>query len=277
MRPITDQEFQKFRELIISLCGIVISDDRKYFIETRLMELGQELGVQTLDELRRKLKISALSKWPRVIDLITTDETQWFRDDSCWNTLEKKIFPQLFHYLDQGVPEIHIWSAGCSTGQESYSLAILLDELRKKHSRRFYFERFFILATDISVTALSTAQSGVYDTFNMKRGLSPHRKKLYFTQDGNQWKINDAIQKRVTFRQLNLIEHAEHPQDFHLILCRNVAIYFAPNTRQALFSQISEHLPKEGVLILGSTESLLGYSEGFQSQEFENATYYQKK
>ena len=196
MNPtLTKEEFLKMRALLARVCGISLEEDQGYLVETRLTEVVQDLRLNSFGELHDLLKDTNNPLWQRVIDFITTHETFWFRDQSCWITLKHHILPTLFKLLDEGHPKIYIWSAGCSTGQESYSLAILIDELSQQMRQSSYPERFSIWATDISLQSLRSAEVGSYDAFNTQRGLTDDRKKKYFIENNGTWRIQDFLKK----------------------------------------------------------------------------------
>ncbi|MBF0239170.1 MAG: protein-glutamate O-methyltransferase CheR [SAR324 cluster bacterium] len=272
---ITYDEFTQMRALMVKICGLALNEDQSYLIETRLADFAQELGAQTYGELHRLL--AANSKlWPRLVDLMTTNETFWFRDDSCWKTLERKIIPDLIQLVERGAHEINIWSAACSTGQEVYSLAMLIDEVCKKSGRTSLVNRFMVVGTDIANGVLNAAREGIYDEFNIKRGLSMQRRDNYFSPtDKGRWQVKEELRKRVMFRQINLMDSFMEQNKNHLVLCRNVAIYFNAESRKLLFSKIARTMKKEGFLMIGATESLRGYSTEFQLNEFENGVFYQ--
>ena len=210
----------------------------------------------------------------RVIDLMTTNETFWFRDTSCWNTLEKHILPDLFARIDNGEKEIRVWSAASATGQEPYSLAILIDQLCRRRGFPPVHDKFKILATDISKSALETARKATYDGFNIRRGLSDKVRDNYFEPFGEYWCVKPEIVKRVEFREFNLLDPLFSLGKFHLILCRNVAIYFSPDFKTNLFKKLNRVMHSDGFLMMGATESMMAHASEFKSVEFKGGVYY---
>ncbi|MGK5092315.1 protein-glutamate O-methyltransferase CheR [Deltaproteobacteria bacterium TL4] len=274
LHPLTQVEFLQLRELLLKVCGISLNDDHHYLIETRLRDYALELGARTFGELYRFIVTQADQRLPEVIERMTTNETLWFRDQSCWNILEKYIIPHFFECLDNGVSKIRIWSAACSTGQEPYSLAILIDELCAKYGKMGYQDRFSILGTDISGKALASARLAQYDSFVINRGLSEQRKKRYFTCENEKWKLNETLSKRVNFSSFNLIGSYRTFEKYHLILCRNVMVYFSSSFQKEVLQKMNSVLHDDGMLMIGASESLLNYRELFNRCEFENGVYY---
>lgn len=275
MEPITQKEFIKIRDLLELVCGIALQDDQEYLVETRLSELGETLDAETFSELHRIIVAKPDEYIPKVIDLMTTNETLWFRDNSCWNTLENKIMPEFFRQLDQSSRNIKIWSLACSTGQEPYSLAMLIEEMAKKRGRPSLVSRFDILATDISNSALSIAKEALYDPFSIKRGLSEERKIQFFSIKDGKWKLHDEIRQRVKFKFFNVMDSFSELGTFDLILARNIAIYFTPSFKREFFDRLAKSLNHSGFILLGSSESLIGIPTPFSSTSFESGVYYQ--
>jgi chemotaxis protein methyltransferase CheR len=276
--PLQFHEFEKLRDLIINACGIYLTDDKDYLVESRLTDLGNELGAKNFGDLHQIIIRDMNKLMPRVVDLMTTNETYWFRDDSLWNAMENHIIPGFFHRLMKGEKrEIRIWSAASSTGQEPYSLSILIDELAERLGKFAFKDSFRIIATDISDEALMLARSGKSNVFSVKRGLSDKRREKYFTKEGHHYVLNPDIMKRVEFKKFNLMDSFILLGRFDLVLCRNVAIYFTDDFKKELFRKISRTLNPEGLLIIGASESLLGHSNIFESRSHGNALFYQLK
>ncbi|MEK7483666.1 MAG: protein-glutamate O-methyltransferase CheR [Planctomycetota bacterium] len=277
---LTQQEFIKIRDFLKTSCGIFLENDKEYLVKTRLFDLVNEAD-GNFTKLVEWALTNQKGMYQKLIHLLTTHETFWFRDDSFWNTLEKYIFPQLLKKIKRG-EDIYIWCAGCSTGQEPYSIAILIDELCKQMQIPFSIERFNILATDISQEVLEKAKRGRYTEFDLRRGISECRKQLYFTPSNDQtldsWQLHPSISQRVQFRPLNLIDDfmGTHGR-FHLILCRNVLVYFAPEFKKSVLSKMANLLNPEGFLFLGASESIENTDDSLKKEEFENGKYYQKR
>ena len=266
-------EFEKIRNLLTSVCGITLQDSQNYLVETRLHELANEIGVSTFDELYGRMRADR-SLLAKVVDLMTTNETLWFRDDSCWITLKEVIVPSLIRKLDDGCRRIRIWSAASSTGQEPYSLAMLIKELLESQGKSAYFKCFSILGTDISNEAIFLAKRGIYSPQIISRGLSERRLARYFTKERKSFRIVDEIRSSVEFRNFNLMDSFVFLGRFDLVLCRNVAIYFSNAFKTELFEKIGRVLVPNGYLMLGATESLIGIKNSYANRSHGNGLYY---
>ncbi len=273
--PITEHEFTKIRDLLVSVCGIDLKPDQDYLVETRLTELAVEVGAASFSDLHRSI-VGDPELLPRVVDLMTTNETLWFRDDSFWHTLEHLHLPELIGKIDQG-QKVRVWSAASSTGQEAYSLIMLLNELLQKSGKLNYFDSIEIIGTDISRYAVYLAQQGRYDAFTISRGLSPQRRDQNFVRQGSYYEIIEDHKKKVRFQTFNLMDHFTPLGKFDLVFCRNVAIYFSKSFKEELFGKIAQVLRPDGSMILGATESLFGLNHRFESYTFGNGVYYKVK
>jgi len=273
MQAITALEFKQISKLLNEQCGIHLQDDQDYLVQTRLGDFVESLGLNSFSQLVARLQVEPEKLLPAVINLMTTNETLWFRDQSCWNALEKAILPELFKKVECG-EEVKVWIAGCSTGQEAYSLALLIDELCQAQKKTEWVRHFSIQAMDISETALQTARLASYNTFEINRGLSLTRRTHYFEQRANNhWVLRPNIRLRVHFDTINLTRDFSHLGQFDLILCRNVTIYFTPQVRSKILSTMVSMLTPEGSLLLGATESLWHQRNDFRAIEFEGCIY----
>lgn len=274
MQAITYAEFKQISQLLHDQCGIHLNDDQDYLVQTRLSHFAESLGLNSFSELATQLRTKPEKLLPTVINLMTTNETLWFRDESCWNALEKDILPRLFKQLEASQQDIKVWVAGCSTGQEAYSLAILIDEMCAKIQKPALARRFYIQAMDISETALAIARAARYNDFEIKRGLSLNRRHKYFDHSNdNFWALRPNIRLRVHFDTVNLTRNFSTLGQFDLILCRNVTIYFTPETRYKILSTMTNMLTKQGVLLIGATESVRSQKDEFNLTAFEGCIY----
>jgi chemotaxis protein methyltransferase CheR len=275
---IEPDEFRVFAQYIRSLCGVVLDDSKQYLVETRLSNLAQENGCSTFSELYFKARSDFSKNLPRqIIDAITTNETLFFRDAAPFEMLQYKILPELIDLRKKkafsGAPiPLRVWSAACSTGQEVYSIAIVLKEMLGDLSR--YDLR--ILGTDISNRAVAQASRGIYNKTEIERGLPNTKLDRYFTPVANGWKVKDEIRAMATFSTLNLLENFAHLGKFDIIFCRNVAIYFADQDKSALYQRLASSLELDGYLVIGATESLMGISTLFTPQRHLRSIYYQR-
>jgi len=264
---------------VYEISGIALDETKAYLMETRLTGLLSESGCASYSELYYKAKADRTrSLEKKIIDAITTSETTFFRDQSPFELLQYKILPDLIDRKTVGVPKsaplsIRIWSAACSTGQEVYSVAILLKELLKD-SNRFNIR---MLATDISDAAIARASYAVYNKFEIERGLPKDRLQKYFEVVGDSWKVKDEIRSMATFKRQNLMESLHGLGKFDIILCRNVAIYFTMEDRVKLFDRIANNLEPDGCLVIGASEFLTGVCSRFESKRYLRSVFYQLK
>lgn len=264
---------------IRSLSGIHLDDSKAYLIENRLGGLLAELGCATFSELYFKAKSDPTQALPRrIVDQITTGETSFFRDGSPFELLRHKILPEL---IDRKVRaangrrdlNIRIWSAACSTGQEVYTIAIVLKELlghREGCTLR-------LLGTDLSDRAVALASRGEFNRIEIERGLPADKLARYFLPTADGWKIRDEIRAMASFRKANLMEDQSGLGRFDIIFCRNVAIYFTEPDRAAVFHRIGKMLDTDGSLIIGSTESLVGLCPEYEAQRYLRTVFYRLK
>jgi chemotaxis protein methyltransferase CheR len=276
---ILPEELPVFTRYVQSICGVNLDDSKAYLLESRLSSLAEEIGCGSFSELYYKARSDLSKTLPRrIIDAITTSETLFFRDTAPFDLLRHKILPD---FIDQKTKlsspntqiPIRIWSAACSTGQEVYSIAIILKELIGGNSR-FNIK---LLGTDISNRVIAQASRGIYNHIEIERGLSQDKVGKYFTCQNDVWKIRDEIRSMATFRTANLLEDLSSLGRFDIIFCRNVAIYFNEQDKISLFNRIAKVIDPQGYLIIGSTESITGISPSFEPHRHLRSVYYQLK
>jgi len=279
---LTRAAFDDLRRSIHRLCGIALSEDKEYLVRHRLEPVVRRCGCRSFDEFRAKLAGSeAVQLQEAIIEAITTQETSFFRDRHPFDALRQRILPELVR-TRRGTAgparrPIRIWCAATATGQEPYSLAILIHELTGGAPPGGPSpEDFAIVATDVSATALATARAAVYDRRHVERGLSAGQIHKYFEHCGDHWVVRPALRKLVEFRRLNLIQPFNNLGVFEVILCRNVLIYFDDATRRRICDQFFAMLADGGWLLLGSAENLYGISDRFTSVRFGDTLVYQK-
>ncbi|PIE57638.1 MAG: chemotaxis protein CheR [Desulfobulbus propionicus] len=278
MLTIKPEELKTITRYIYDISGIHLDASKKYLLETRLSSLVDKQNCNSYQELQRKAQADASRKIEQsIIDAISTNETLFFRDTGPFELLRNKIIPELIDKRTPGVPSLktnlRIWSAACSTGQEVYSVAIVLKELLGNFSRY----SIKLLGTDISDAAIAQASMGKYNKFEIERGLSKDKLGKYFTMSGNSWKIKDDLRAMASFQKRNLMRPLTGMGKFDIILCRNVAIYFTFDDRKKLFNKLADTLEQDGYLIIGSTESLTGVCPKFVPKRHLRSLYYQFK
>ena len=275
---LTPTEFPLLRDMIEEISGIRVGDGKAYLIESRLGRLLKEYNCSSFSEFHLKSKNGRDREIrAKVINAMSTQETLWFRDMHPYRILETKLLPEFAEELNSGKRKVvRIWSAASSTGQEPYSLAmVILNAMKQKGSLRP--EMFEIFATDIASSALEVAKAGLYDRIAMGRGLPPQYREEYFAQDGRYTRVSEKVKSLVRFREYNLKESFAMFGQFDVILCRNVAIYFADEFKRNLYARIKKALTPGGHLFLGSSESISAYSSEFELHEHGGAIYYQAK
>lgn len=279
MTRILPDEIKVWSQYIYSISGIHLDESKAYLFETRLGTLLRELGLSSFSELFYKVR-SDMSKvlQRRIIDLITTGETFFFRDTTPFELLQFKIVPDLIDKRTKiygpGRPfPIRIWSAASSTGQEIYSIAMVLKELLVDLNR--YDVR--LLGTDISDQAIAQASKGIYNKMEIERGLPKDKIIRYFEAVGDTWKIRDEIRALASFRKINLMDDFTYLGKFDIVFCRNVAIYFKEQDRINLFTRIGKVLEPDGYLIIGTTESLTGICPQYEPKRYQRSLFYQLK
>lgn len=260
--------YGEFRTFLEKSCGILLGDNKEYLVDSRLKPVIAKYGFKNLAELVEGLQgrgsaANARSLKEEVVDAMTTNETLWFRDLHPFRILESTLFPE-FEEQAKTRP-LKIWSAACSTGQEPYSIAMVADEYRRKNPGKLS-RGISINATDISPTVLNNARSGVYEMLALGRGMSDERLKRYFTEvQTGSWKVNADIAREVSFQALNLLQpYTFANQQFDLIFCRNVLIYFSAELKQDILTRMHAKLRPGGYLFLGASESLNGLADKYQ-------------
>lgn len=278
MLKISSDEIKLLSKYIYEISGIYLDESKKYLLETRLNSLVQEQGCSNYLEFQKKAKAEASKTIERkIIDAISTNETLFFRDTGPFQLLQHKILPELIDARTPKAPglktSLKIWSAASSTGQELYSVAIVLQDLLGDLSKY----AIKLLGTDISDAAVAQASSGKYNKFEIERGLARDKLAKHFTLNGQTWKVNDQLRSMVNFRKLNLMLPFVGLGKFDIVLCRNVAIYFTLEDRKKLFNKIADILEPDGYLIIGSTESLTGVCPRFIPKRHLRSIFYQLK
>ncbi len=269
-------EFQEFRDYLQQVSGIDLGDNKKYLVATRLRRILLDNDCKTLAELTSKIKFSSSVKLrQKVIDVMTTNETFWFRDGYPFDFLKQNLLPELAQ--NSALGRARIWSAACSSGQEPYSISMIADEFNKGSFTRKNVQ-VEVIATDLSNEILDQAKSGVYDQLSVSRGLSEERKRQFFeAQKDGSWKTKSSLTKNITFRSLNLQESYSGLGKFEIVFCRNVLIYFSTQLKTDILKRIHATLKPGGYLILGSSESLAGASHMFSMVHCNPGVIYRAK
>lgn len=270
---ITTEEFELIRHFINEHSGIQINPGKEYLIENRLTVLLVQNGCENFVQLHAKLQTDTGPLRTKVIDAMTTNETLWFRDDSFASALGDHVVPALVKKA-RTAPQVRIWSAACSTGQEPYSIAMLLLEELAKVDAPPPAGKFSILATDLSPSAIVLASSGRYSQLAISRGMRPEFLERYFKKNGMVYEVVPEIRNLVKFQQFNLMSPFKEHGVFDFVLCRNVLIYFSDELKRQIYGKIHDSLQKDGLLAIGASESPRGYTNGFQQVMMGSAALY---
>lgn len=254
-----EPDFEYLRTFLKVRSGLALPQEKRYLVESRLAAICRGFGVADLTELVRAIRGGRnLTLENAVIEAMTTNETFFFRDKGPFDLFKDVLLPR---YLNarSNAKHLRIWCAAASTGQEPYSLAMLLEEA----APRLVGWKVDILATDISNDVLAKARAGLYNQFEVQRGLPIQLLLKHFTQVGDQWQISSKMRSKVEFRQLNLIKDFKHFGVFDIVYCRNVLIYFDSPTKGDVLKRISNVMAPDGSLILGAAETVLGLTDAF--------------
>lgn len=263
------------RKLIEDRSGIVVPKDKTYLLTNRLYKLMEQHNTPTMNDLYR-LALENRNVLTAIIDLMSTNETMWFRDEQIWSFISDTLIKSYFEKLKQNSAEtIRIWCAACSTGQEPYSIAMQIDRMSLRY-QGIQLSKFEILGTDISETTIKIAKTGIFNKVEMSRGLPEDFKDKYFKQVDNGWTLANSILNMVNFRKFNLQDQFYSLGTFDLILCRNVAIYFSEKLKREVFQKCAASLKQDGTFFVGASESLHGYYDIFKKHQQGKVIYYTK-
>ena len=266
-------EIQFLNNMIRETSGVVLTKEKAYLLEARLQPILQKHNFKDHGALVTSLQKTADKNLKReVIEALMTNETLFFRDQNPFDQFNALILPYLIKERET-TKQIRIWSAGCSTGQEPYSLAMALLEQKSKYPDW----KFEILATDISTQAIEKAKEGVYSQFEVQRGLPIQYMVKYLEKDDQKWKIKPEVKKMVNFQYFNLLENPVLFGKFDIIFCRNVLIYFDIDVKRNILSYFSTSLRPDAFLLLGGSESTLGVSDIFSPKENTKGIYVLKQ
>ena len=277
--------FMLLRQYIHSVCGMHVADDKEYLVHQRLAPVAERHGCQTLDDFAQLLRTdSGAELRADVIGAMTTAETSFFRDLHPWHALEKHVLPELTEKVRPRLhPERHtgrrlrFWSAASATGQEAFSLAILIDEYIKSHpGQRLEPGDFEIIGTDICKGVVERSRTGVYSAYEMSRNISTERKENYFRRDGDAFAVSENLRRMVDFREANLVSAFPVNEPFDIILCRNLLIYFDIGIKRRMFEHFHSVLRDDGYLLLGATENAYGMTDRFVSHRIGDTILYRK-
>ena len=260
-------EYKAITNYVFNSCGIVLGEGKEYLVKQRLTPLLSSIGCKDLSDLARILTMGGTNFIVRekIVNAMTTNETSWFRDGHPFDAFRDKILPDLFTLVrdrkerqwQRRGPKVGIWSAAASTGQEAYSIGILItDAIRLKGMGTVLMEDFGITGTDISSDALAKALKGRYSIMEVGRGLPRDMRDRHFILDGDHYCVKEEIRKLMDFKLFNIQDPFTQIGGFDVIFCRNILIYFTNDAKKKILSQFYQILAPNGYLLLGAAENI---------------------
>ncbi|WP_415716169.1 CheR family methyltransferase [Maridesulfovibrio sp.] len=269
-------DFELLRKQIYRMCGLIIADGKEYLIQHRFKALYNSRDCRSWRDFYQLLVSGDEQFKEEAVSAISTHETSFFRDNHPFVFIRNKVLPKLLENRRFG-SKIKIWCAASSTGQEPYSLAMLIHEWARIVPRaKVSPDDFSILATDISGAVIDKAKDGYFTNHEKMRGL-PAGYDKYFEKSGNGWMLQPAVKSLVTFKKFNLLDSFRPLGLFDFVLCRNVLIYFDDATKINIVHRIHDLLPDKGYLMLGATETLVGHTDRFETEHEGVVILYRKK
>lgn len=252
-------DFELYKSLLHEKSGLVITPDKSYLLDSRLTPIAKKWNYPTLEMMTLQLRAIPDPKLVKdIVEAMTTNETSFFRDTKPFTLFQETLLP---HMIQNRVArkKVRIWCAACSSGQEPYSLSMILKD-KEAQLKGWQFE---IVATDLSEDILAQARKGLYSQFEVQRGLPIQYLMKYFTQTGEAWQLKDEIMNMVKFSTFNLLDDMSRMGQFDIIFCRNVLIYFDEKNKAQILGRIEKQLDKDGFLLLGGAETVLGITDKF--------------
>lgn len=262
-------DFEMIAEILRERSGLALTKDKAYLLESRLNPVARKWSFAGFDELAQAIRNSPEeSLLIDVTEAMTTNESFFFRDQKPFDQFRNIVLP---HMLEHRASKraFRIWSAACSSGQEPYTLAMLI----KEQGQKLDGWNIDIVATDISTQILDRAKEGLYSQFEVQRGLPIQLLVKYFKQAGDRWQIDEGVRKMVKFQQFNLLGDFKGLGRFDVVFCRNVLIYFDAPTKTAILDKIAGTMPPDGFLYLGGAETILGMTDRFELLKGQRGVY----
>lgn len=261
-------DFDIYKDLLKEKSGLVLSQDKSYLLDSRLNPVAKKWGYENIEAMTNALR--GVPPKELVIDIVeamTTNETSFFRDMKPFETFKNVVLP--YFRDNRPAKRLKIWCAASSSGQEPYSLAMLLRE----EAASMPGWSFDITATDISHEILEQAKSGLYTQFEVQRGLPITHLMKYFTQHGDKWQLNNDIRNMIKFQYFNLLDSMTMLGSFDVIFCRNVLIYFDQQTKGQVLERMAKQCVDDGFLFLGGAETVIGITDSFKNVPDQRGLY----
>ena len=264
----TPADFEFVANLLKRRSGLVLTPDKTYLIESRFAPLARQLNLANVDAVIAKLRAGDEKIACAATEAMTTNESFFFRDKTPFEHFEKVILPKMLQ-ARLATKRVRIWCAAASSGQEPYSLAMIL----KEKAAQLKDWKIDILGTDLSTEILAKAQAGLYTQFEVQRGLPIQLLMKYFTKEGESWRIKDEIRSMVQYKPANLLDAYTAMGSFDVIYCRNVLIYFDEATKKNILMRLGQLMPADGYLLLGAAETVVGLTTSFSPLEGARGLY----
>jgi chemotaxis protein methyltransferase CheR len=255
----TPADYDYLRKLLKERSGLMLSDDKQYLIESRLLPLVRKMGLKDIGDLVVEIKKGSNRHALEVIEAMTTNETFFFRDKVPFDHFKQTVLPDLIKARGAR-RSLRIWCAASSTGQEPYSLAMIIKDMEAQLAGW----RIDIIATDISLEVLEKSKAGIYSQFEVQRGLPIQMLVKHFKQHGEMWQLNPDVRAMVQYRPFNLLQDFGQLGKFDVIFCRNVLIYFDQETKTSIFNRLAKVTEPDGYLFLGAAETVVGLTDVYR-------------
>ena len=268
-----EADFNFLRQLLRLRSGLALGDDKAYLVESRLGILCRQRGLESIAFLVNRLRYERDQDLETaVVEAMTTNETLFFRDRTPFDMFRDVLLPEKIA-ANGATRTLRIWCAAVSSGQEAYSLAMILDEF----APRLGGWRIDLVGTDISAEMLDRARAGRFSQFEVQRGLPIQMLLKHFVQDGDKWRVSPRLRDKLELRQHNLLEPAGHLGQFDIIFCRNVLIYFDLPTKLQALANLAQRLAPNGGLVLGSAETVIGLDSEVVPDTVQRGLYRAKR
>ncbi len=261
-------DFDLYRDLLKEKSGLTLTQDKSYLLDSRLTPVARKWGYDSLETMTMALRMTPKTDLLKdVVEAMTTNETSFYRDTKPFDQFRDIIIPHL--QKSRPTKRVRIWCAASSTGQEPYSLAMLIRE----NAAKLAGWNFEIIATDIDTAVIETAKRAEYSQFEVQRGLPIQMLMKYFEQKGDRWALKQEIKSMVQYKYFNLLEPMHALGKFDIIFCRNVLIYFDKETKSKVLQNMAGLLPQDGFVLLGGAETVLGITDAFKPMENTRGIY----
>lgn len=255
-----NEDFNVISSMLKERSGLIITQDKMYLLDSRLMPIARKHNMTSLDDLVSAIRFKHNTQLiEEVVEAMTTNETSFYRDSKPFDQLSKFVLPYM-HKAREGSRSLRIWSAASSTGQEAYTIAMTIKEMAAKFSSW----NIEIVGTDLSKEVVVKAREGAYTQFEVQRGMPITHLVKYFKQQGDKWLINPEIKAFCQFKEFNLLHSMAGLGKFDIVFLRNVLIYFDQPTKAKVLQSVANQMADDGVLYLGGAETVLGITNAFE-------------